>query len=421
MFVFPQSYRVGFQPQIHIATSLDVIVYVNITTPIWNSIESIEQSIALTKDQIQIVYLPEAVRASGSGIGNTSVLVRSTGEIVLYATNVQENSGDSSLIFPTSVASTEYVALTHNQVSTYHEYLSIVVIVSLSTGNEVSIAVPVHVSMTYDYVVYSGQEFTVSLGQYQFVQLQAHDLSGTLISALTKVVVICAHTFIRIGSSTTKDYIQTMIPPLNSLSSEYIVFGHPLHSKPTHFRAINPYVDTDLLITTTMSNSVTLEDRGSIYDFELSPGEGATVSANMPFLIGIFAPSRFKGSKGDDSMVVALGISNFLTEYYFLTPLYSGTTALTHSLLVISKGPSMNVYLDGKHLQTDYGLTWAPISNTELWFVNEDITYGAHSLISVDPSAVFAAYLYTYGDSEGYTTVTGRYLGPTQVYTEGMN
>ncbi|OWF56489.1 IgGFc-binding protein [Mizuhopecten yessoensis] len=410
LFMFCEHYIKGSIVKVFCSTPLNSEVSVRIQTPVWDA-GTIDITVTVTPGSVTEVDLPRSLRMTGTGKGKTSILVTASDTITVYAADTQANTGDTFMVYPTDALGSEYIDITYNQTST--SYASSLGIVALYDLTVVEIDPPPGGSISYDGTDYTaGQILTVTINKYELFQIQSHDLSGTHVRSSFPLSVISAHEYIRMGTSNSKDFMQTMLPPVSSLSTTYVVFGFPMYSKPEIVRIVNSRENTTIIITLP-SVSVFLEKIGSMYDIEVAPGVGSVITADKGVIVALVSQSRSMSPYGDPRVIVALSADQFLSEYTFPIANLTGKVVFTHRIVIMAKTSDVsNIKLDNSYI-ADLGLVWTELINTNLSVTFTILDVGVHSLTSDDVTSVFGGYLAGHGSTEEYGTLTGRYLGNT--------
>lgn len=409
--MFSEHHKTGAMLKLYFSTLLASSVSVRIQTPIWDT-DNVDITLTVTDTSVTVVDLPESLRMTGTGKGTKSILVTAGDFIMLYAADVQINSADAFLVYPTEVLGTEYMNVIFNQTSTsYFSSLGAVALYDLTT---VEIDPPPYGSVTYDGAVYTfGQKITVSLNKYELLQIQSHDLSGTSLVSSAPLAVISSHEYIKVGTATSKDFMQTMLPPVTALSTSYVVFGFPMYTKTQFVRVVTARNNTTIHISAAVSATIFFQNKGSIHDFEVAPGEGGVITADREVIVAMVSRGRSMTGAGDPRVIIALSNDHFLSEYTFPVANMTGKRVFTHHIVIVSQTTDVSgILLDGTDV-SDLGLAWTELTGTNMSTTHTTLDVGVHSLRSNNSVAVFGGYLVGHGSTEEYGTLTGRYLGNT--------
>ncbi|XP_060081500.1 uncharacterized protein LOC132560826 [Ylistrum balloti] len=410
VFMFSEHYIKGSYVKVYCSTNAKSDVSVRIQTPIWDE-GKVDITLTVQSGSIVEVDIPRTVRMIGTGKGTSSIHITATDTISVYAADTQTNSGDAFMVYPTDALGNEYIDITYNQTST--KYFSSLGVVALYDLTVVEIYPPPQGSISYEGTDYTvGQILTLTINQYELFQIQSHDLSGTRVLSSFPLSAVTAHEYIQMGSSTSKDFMESMLPPVSSLSTSYVVFGLPMYAKPEVIRIVNSKENTHVTISSPPSN-VLMKEIGSIYDFQVDPGAGAVISADKAIIVALVSLGRSMKSYGDPRMIVALSVDHFLSEYTFPIANLTGKLQYTHRIVILAKTSDVsNIKLDDSYI-SDLGLVWTELAGTGFSITYTILDVGVHSLTSDAVTSVFVGYLAGHGSTEEYGTLTGRYLGDT--------
>jgi hypothetical protein len=305
---------------------------------------------------------PAAVQApniSGTGMGHSFEIITDV-PVVAYQINPYGGGSAavtaSSLLLPTSVWDTDYVAVNvtasglagspslniiakeDNTVATIHPTAAIV------GGNGVPSGNP-------------GQPMTITLGKGQHVQItQEAELSGSVVTADKPIGFMAGQPCMNMPTSTAYcDHGEQMIPPVRALGSRYVGVMYrprvPAETR-TFWKLVGAVDNTTLTWSTPVGGPATI-NKGQTVTFETgTPFVVSSQDPDHPFMLFTYMSSSQHVAEGfgDPDFVVNVPPDQFMGQYTFFTdPTYPetnlvitrkrGNDAQFHDVLLDCLGP----------------------------------------------------------------------------------
>ncbi|CAC5396442.1 unnamed protein product [Mytilus coruscus] len=323
---------------------------------------------------------------------------------------MQHNGGDSYIIHPIAVLSTEHISV--NLKTKSGIYHSVTSVVAIADQTEVDISLPTGSVVEFDGIIYtSGSTLSVSLNKYEVFQFtSSDDLSGTILTSNCPVAAFSGHELgnPEISSQTSVDMVYEMLVPTIYWSTYYIAISNPVFDSGEGelIRVFTSGDNTNIMINTSGTlDQISIGTKASYHQFHLPLSEAAVITANKPVLVSqITASKQIAGSyTGDARLVLPSPVNAWLSEYSFNTPgenMYNGLVLLTDSNSLI------NITLNEKSLNSS--ILWKKIEGTNFIYTSIQLSEGVHTLTCISAASKCWGYVYGIHSLEEYGTSIGR-------------
>jgi hypothetical protein len=345
-------------------------------------------------DSVHAAIETEDIALHGTGIGNALHLMTTLPSVVydIYPYGGAPSMiSSATLLLPTSVWGTNYVAVTAYAPIVNLGLPSEVEIVGTTDGTQVTL-LPTNAitSGIPDGGVLgspAGQPVTYTLDKGQLLQFtQMGDLSGTPIQATQPVGLWGSHWCMNIPNNLgTADAEHEQIPPVEALGSRYAAVSYRTrdsdHTPETvPWRIMGMVKGTTLTYDPPVAGAPASLDVGQLVEFSTSsPFVVTSQDAMHPFYLaghmtGFSAVTNNPQGLGDPETVNVLPPEQFLSSYLFFTdPTYGETN------LVLVRGPAS----DGKYKDVQLDclggapiVEWTPIGASGLEYTRVDLQAG---------------------------------------------
>lgn len=361
---------------------------------------------------------PRSFIVRGSGITHSGFRIDSTHPIVAFMFNPLEKydkdslnkvaTNDGSLLLPSSVLGTEYLAVTWSDPGQYSQppYLTVV---AVDDDTEVTITPSVTLLIPFEpFVLAANKAYTFKLGAQDTLNLEAKglDLTGTRISSTRPVAAFSGNACARVpNSGRFCDHVETQLPALETWGKEYWVTKFTDRGGDSdYFRVVARDDNTTLTFDPPRDNVPTLK-KGKYYEFESK--ESFKLSADKPVMLAQFMASMSMTSPtgpfgkdeppytnnycpdedvgggtcwGDPSLVLVPAKEQLRTQYIFLVP-----DTYLYDFVNIAFAPGTTITLNDVPLD----LTPAkPVGAGEFLSITLKMESGVKKLVASAPVAV---------------------------------
>ena len=395
--------------ELFVTTSRTTTVTVRVWSPRYSN-PTIDTSFSITSGQVQQVFISNNLRMYNTGIDSKGIRVDASDEVVVYGVNKEQYSCDAFLAFPTDVLGQEYYAVMHHPTS----YTGEMMVVAIE--DTTSVTIRMSCSITYSGTNYnSGDSFTVSLNQYDCLQLQTfNDLTGSYISATKNVAFYSGNRRTNIGSGTSSDHISEQLMPVDTWGKRFATVPIPTRTTGDYFRIVASEASTSVTVSgaigsSSFSDSFTLSSAGSFafkhYDSQLY----AVMEADKPIQVVQFVLSQVTES-ADPAMIMIPPIEQYAADYVFSTPKYSQGSYTNYFVFIVSNSQRTGLQLDGGSFPSS--TVYTAIPNTDLVGGYIVVSEGTHTIRHSSPISVFCGYLFGLAKWESYGLPGGMRMAP---------
>ncbi|XP_071171947.1 IgGFc-binding protein-like [Mytilus edulis] len=359
-----------------------------------------------------VVEIPSDLTIAYTSKSDKSILVQADNVIVLFASNMQADSGDSFIVYPVEVLSTEYVSV--NLKSKVVAYQSMSAIIAVNDQTVVHLSLPLGSSVMYNGDTYTfGSQLSVNLIKYEIFQFSSKDdLSGTTIFSNYPIAVISGHQLGNpsVSVSATIDMILEMLIPWKFWSTQYVAISNPVFNSGYGelIRIFTLCENATIIIDKPGVHSQINVSQESFYEFPLALAEAAVITSDKPVLVSQVSSSHpYAGSRiGDPRSVLPAPIDSWLHEYTFSTPGRSYGGSFDHGLVLVAYSMVLDeITLDNESL--DPSTVWFKIADTNLNYTVLPLSQGSHTLKCIGNLKCWG-YVFGIGVYEEYGTSIGR-------------
>lgn len=239
---------------------------------------------------------------------------------------------------------------------------------------------------------------------------EAHDLTGTRVSANGPIEVFGGHTCAYVPTSAQAcDHMEEQMPPVQTLGSDYV--GAPMGdggvTGKNLLRVVAAFDDTAVTVSTAT---------GNLAQRTLAAGEFLQVEVTAPFRVEaseavmvaqyLLGQQATSAPRGDPALTVLTPAEQYRSDYTFILPTsYNPGTNGQNHLLVIRE-PGLPIMLDGAPVTASF----QAIGGREIGVVL--LPGGTHRISAASPFGLIA---YGLGSYTSYATLAGLDLEPITV------
>ncbi len=338
--------------------------------------------------------------------------------INVYAINLEVNSADAAVIYPTDLLGTDYFAMCYYptvdpnlQKSNGRNSEFLIVATEDNTTVEITpskvTAQQKPANITFQVVLNKGETYQVQSEN----ELGAHeqgqgDLTGSYIHSDKPVAFFSGSLATQVGGTGYWDHLYEQIPPVNSWGKEYLTV--PLKSREYDTYRIMAAEDNT---TVYISGAPVLINRGAFEERVFKYDDPKKIVADKPVLIAQYSRSNgtdstFTGGDGDPFMNILNSneqTTNDITFYPFKSPDYTQDNyegLKKHFVNIITKTSNTgSIVLDKSNIQNEFKVF---PDDAEYSYAQVQIEQFTHRLRSLDPNSGFLAYVYGFGGLESY-------------------
>ncbi|CAC5422892.1 unnamed protein product [Mytilus coruscus] len=414
VLAFPNGVRHGYL-RLYMSTPVNETFSVHIETPL---LSHTNMNVTVSSGAETVVEIPSDLTVSDTSKCDKSILVQADNVIVLFASNMQVDSGDSFIVYPVEVLSTEYISV--NLKSKVGAYQSMSAIIAVNDQTVVHLSLPVDSTVKYNGDTYTfGSRLSINLTKYEIFQFSSvDDLSGTTILSNYPIAVIGGH---QLGNPSvcvfgTVDMILEMLVPWKYWSTRYIAISNPVFNSGYGelIRIFTLCENATVIIDKSGIQSLINVSQESFYEFPLSLAEAAVITSDKPVLVSQISSSHpYAGSKiRDPRSVLPAPVDSWLNEYTFSTPGRSYGGSFDHGLVLVAYIMALDeITLDNESLEPS--LVWYEIAGTNLNYTVLPLSRGAHTLKCIGNLKCWG-YVFGIGVYEEYGTSIGRSFTKTK-------
>ena len=375
--------------KLFISSPSDSEVIVTLETPAFGT--SVTRTIVVRPRQTEVVTLPGELQASGTGMENKGIYVRSTDDIVMYGVNTQQGSCGAFAVIPVASLGNNYLAMSWWPDSGDKAYGQIGIV---STEDNVQIRVTIPrskgVVMTYNGVDYDeNKPLDVTLNKFQTIQLQNRhfaDISGMKVEADRKVAVFSGVVSTNVGSG-NRDHIVEQMTPLHAAGKTFGVIPFPNQTGGYRIRIMSVQDDTIVIIG---GSTRTLRTAGQYTD--LQSDQSIAITADKPVVVAQFSESQTAGNAGAPSMTLVPPMEQYMNSYTFSLPTPNNIYNSSYILLVIAADQQDQIIMDGDYL-SGQRLTIEG-STPSLVGITATVSSGRHRIYHQNSKVKFGLYLH---------------------------
>lgn len=380
-----------FTPYLYIVATVETIVKIQIPSQFINETTTVQPGTAIRPFSQNLG--PE-LNGQCSVHSNKGILVSANNPVYFSTGTIQYDSGDGTIMLPTSALGNQYFVIGHNSTVSGKEMF---IVIGTEADTQVTIYLP------------SGAQETFVLGLWETYFRSEAFLSGTFIDASTEVGVIAGHLCAHIPAETDQncDYIDEFMPPVRSYGKVFIVsYMRPRTSFSIGVLASvnNTYVnitDSNGEIVETIHLYRSQATWRAYYDSNI-----LALVSNTPILVVQYGHGgKNSDIHGDPSMMLIPATGNYVSEYHFHAP--SSWTEPADLAVVIREGFEMQLILDSSSANIVSSNTVA-VPGIGQYIVAYLEVYAGHHSLSHGTSEPFGAWLYARGsDYEEYAMCLG--------------
>ena len=385
VFSIPYGYR-NNPPHVYITSSLPQPILTSLTIPNtgYEVNTTVSQSapadIRLSVDVVGI----DVRMMRGDGKQNKTVIVRSQGEISVYAIDNENIDADGYAVYPSSRIGTEYYVAGYTPYSSNHP--SFFCISSPYDNTLVNIRTK------------AGQSHSVTLMRYESYRFDGEvfeDLSGTFVHSGKPVAVISGVTTRIPNDVCCLDAVTEQLVSTYYWSTTYILSPYQTLSSGYIYRVYSINIDTTLSISYER-NIIQLEAE-SFYEGDVTEEGLITISADQPIMVVQYMKGFLANNArhGDPSMVVIPPTTSFIHS----TVTFPVIEYFTHARYYINVITNC-IYIDGLLFDNAIAIRdWERLTTDDqtMCCVRGNVTVGHHSVSHTDSMAAFSVLIYATG------------------------
>jgi len=374
--------------------------------------------------------VPAAPQASFSGTGVSDAFHIKT-DVPVVAYQINPYGGGSvavtaaSLLLPTSVWDTNYVAVNVSPASVGNPSLNIV---AKDDGTQVTL-LP-NAAVTGGTGIpggAAGSPITINLNKGQHAQItQPSELTGSAITSTKPIGFMAGQTCMRMPSETFYcDHGEQMVPPVKALGSRYVgVMYRPrvANETQTFWRIVGAVDGTTLTYSSAVGGPAAISKGQQVIFQTGTPFTVQSQDADHPFMLFTYMTSsqHVSDGYGDPDFVTSVPPEQYLSQYVFFTdPTYPETN------LVVVRARGTDGQFHDVNLDCAGALTgWTPITG-DFEYTRKDLMTGNFSGVGtcstgrheMKSDAPFGLWVWGWGTPQTSTFTANVSYG----YPGGMN
>ncbi|MGK0358772.1 MAG: hypothetical protein ACI9U2_001065 [Bradymonadia bacterium] len=350
----------------------------------------------------------------GTGITDRSFRIQSTWPIVVHQFNPLNNEGvasnDASLLLPAESLGREYMVLSwpttpipeQFMLPPQHGYFTVIATSSGMTEVEVIPSALVDAGPGIE-AIQPGEIRTFTLQFGEVLNLQAdgsnifalQDLTGSEVTANQPIAVFGGHEEAVVGDGCCAEHLEQQLFPVSTLGTRYLAAPAEDRNGPGDVWRVLAAEDGTTVRTTPAQTPGGLAelDRGEW--IEIDTGEPFEILSSAPVIVGQYLRSGQATDDriGDPAFILAVPVTQFLSEYTLLTP-----ADYDEDWMTVVRMPGTLVQLDGELLPAD-GFRPIGMGDYEMAWVRVDD--GPHLVVGTEPFGL-SAYGYSAAVSYGF-------------------
>ncbi|XP_063798279.1 IgGFc-binding protein-like isoform X2 [Pseudophryne corroboree] len=310
------------------------------------------KTVSLNQFEETTVVLPHVVLMKGSQRSTYSVIVTSNNPVSVVSMNFNDQSFDSSSLYPVSEWGTEYYVFTPPDGS-FKEFAII--------AKEPSTSVTISPTGTLNYLgknYNSGSTLTFKLDAYEVIQFQSEDdLSGSRIISSKKVTVLSGHTCSMKFTKCNHVYEQ--------LQASYIwgtTFFIPTVSFQTKYDLVYVTAATQNTQVTYQAGSVVQNkelDAGDVIEIQLKASAPIFINSTEGIQVMYYSTGGQKGAIDYDTALMTVpDVTSFCTSFRAV-----GLDDFINEVLIVAKTSALDDLTVNKAPQGN--ISWKPIPGTQ--------------------------------------------------------
>lgn len=368
-------------------------------------------SLTVAPGTTKTFLLPTGFDIDGTSLSTKSFRVDTTGPVSAHQFNPLNGNdvftNDASLLLPSHLMGTEYIALSWPQRTEGYTLRGFVTVVAIEPGETIVQVWPTTSVKSGPGVVAMAPnppapyELVLAMGDVLNLETdgpQGSDLTGTLIVAGQKISVFGGHECANVPLGTNYcDHIEQQLLPLSGWGTEYVGDAFKLRSSSQKdvWRVV---AGTNVAVTLNPSvagpyNLVA----GEIVEF--SSGESVSIIASGPISVGHYMQgSNYSGFQtnpacsggtgiGDPAFTLPTPIERFRKEHMVLTPAGYDEDYIN---IVGMVGTEASLFVDGQPLE----LSYVPAGSSGYGVIQLEVEDGLHLIKSAGGEIGVTAYGY---------------------------
>ena len=398
-----------------VTTSRTTTVTARVWSPKWSN-PKIDTSFSITAGQVKQVSISNKLRMYNTGKEAKGIRVDASDEVVVYGVNMETYSCDAFLAFPIDVLGKEHYGVMHHPTS----YIGEIMVVATEDGTSVTFKMSCDAS--YGGTNYrTGNSFTVSMNQYDCLQLQTfNDLTGTYIKSTKNVAFYSGNRRTRIGPGSSSDHISEQLMPVDTWGKKFATVPIPTRTTGDYFRIVACEANTRVNVRglkngATFTDSFTLSQPGSFVQKHYDSKLYSLMEADKPIQVVQFVLSQVS-EPADPAMIMIPPTEQYAADYVFSTPKYSQGSYTNYFVFIVSNSQRSGLRLNGNPFPS--GTTYNTIPHTDLVGGYIIVPEGTHTIRHTSPISVFCGYLFGLAKWESYGLPGGMRMAPVNTVSD---
>lgn len=401
--------------QLSMTTAGPSSVEVEIQTPKWASNFSVNATVTVNPGHLTVFSISDEIQKTDSVKDYKSVLVTSTDNIILYASNLEASTGDSYIIYPVDNLGTQYVAMSYPHSRYKRSYIGCV---AAYDNTNIMVTPSTNATLKLDKKSYKSQ-FPIELDQFENFQIEAMDITGSVVTSDKTIACFSGQKYTKVLCGSViggSDHMEEQLLPVSTWSYRYFVVSNPEYRADAgdliRIVSFNGSSSVKIVTDTTGQNKCERVQitAGSFHEFFVSSGDAAFIAADDLILVGQFSCSGgIEKRYGDSRLMLSLADDSFLPEYTFITP-SSNLTSLEHTYgLILITETLVRDYITMDNKVVSNNITWRNIEMIGFSFGALTIGIDVHKL-QCHVTGSYGGYVYGHVNNEEFGTVIGRNL-----------
>ncbi|XP_077193125.1 IgGFc-binding protein-like isoform X2 [Paroedura picta] len=336
------------------------------------------------------VKIPHEAEMAGTGLFDSTVVVRADKDISILSVNKKLNSVDTAIVYPVTSFGTEYYIVTPTVGTDRFREFAII-------GWEEPTSVDVYLKgiVTFQGKTYHhGSKISIALSPYQTVQLQSKgDVSGTRIISQKPVAVYSGHTCV--SRHVSCDHVSEQLLPVSSWGTHFIVPSLPFDTEyDIVYVSTSQKTSVDAQIGASRSRRVLPAARAILYGIQGSTA--LSLSASSGIQVTFFGDGGTHGNLHYDPFFMAIPpVSSYCQAYN----IYGQDQFENYALIIAKSSETSEITLDKQPLRH---LQWNPVPGTEFSWASHSLGHRRSVHVVEHPTSLFGLLSVGVGNEKAY-------------------
>ncbi|XP_015265734.1 PREDICTED: IgGFc-binding protein-like [Gekko japonicus] len=346
--------------------------------------------IQVNEGQTLSATIPREAEMVGTGLFDSTVIVRADKDISVHSVNSKPTSVDTTIVYPVTSLGTEYYIVTPTVGTDRYREFAII-----AWDEPTSVDIHLKGTVTFQRKKYfHGDKISIALSPYQAVQLQSEvDVSGTKIVSQKPVAVYSGHTCV--SRQVSCDHVSEQLLPVSSWGTDFIVPSLPFDTEyDIVYVSTSQKTQVDTQIGASKSNRDLTAARAHLYGIQGSTA--MSLSANSGIQVTFFSDGGTHGSLHYDPFFMAIPpVSSYCQAYN----IYGYDHFENYALIIAKSSETSGITLDKRPLRN---LHWNPVPGTEFSWASHSLGHRYTVHVVEHPTSLFGLLSVGVGNGKAY-------------------